>query len=595
MTRSNPPPLPQTSGPGLTGLGKLVSFILVAGLIGLGVWVMTRGRGEKRDDTTSQTGGAGTTAVRTESSARTAQPDNSPPPEQLAELMTEVPKLDPPGTYQPKGDVIEIELSEYAGYAGLIAANGGLEANENSVFYKDHGFKVKLTLSEEESWSALNAGKMAASATTTDVLAVYGKQFQVTVPAQIGFSRGADGVVVRSDIKRINGLKGQVLATSQFTEADFFIRYLAAEAGLGITMLETLNTVPDGNTLNLIYCDDAFAAGDLFLEEVKSGRNRLAGCVTWAPKTTDVVEASDGKAHILTTNKNLLIVADILIVNKGFAQAQPKTVAGLVDGLLKGNRMVRDNPDAHLDVLVKAFNTGKDPVKDKDDLWDRESTKEELAKVHLSNLPENLAFFSGAIDAAGSFAGIYNSAVYSYGKELIANPTPAERFRDLSHLEALQQSGAYKDQVVAIAPIRTEGRTQAIEDNPLLSKDIRFYFLPNSSELDMTNQQNLQNLDSIRELMRVSPGSTIVLRGHTDPGRIEEFRKSGEAVLRKMTLSALQLSKDRADEVMKRLIERNPQVEKKRLESVGAGWNEPVGPPNSEQNKRVEVQWFLVE
>ena len=75
---------------------------------------------------------------------------------------------------------------------------------------------------------------MAASATTVDVLAVYGRQFQVVVPVQIGFSRGADGIVVRKDIKRINDLKGKILAASQFTEADFFIRYLAQEAGLGV-------------------------------------------------------------------------------------------------------------------------------------------------------------------------------------------------------------------------------------------------------------------------------------------------------------------------------------------------------------------------
>src|SRR6185295_17516361 len=138
------------------------------------------------------------------------------------------PKLAPAGTYQPKDNIVEIELSEYAGYAGLIVANGGLAPNDNSIFAKKYGFKVKITLSEEESWSALNSGKMAASATTVDVLAIYGKQFQVVVPAQIGFSRGADGVVVRSEIKRINTLQGKTLATSQFTEAEFFIRYLAA-------------------------------------------------------------------------------------------------------------------------------------------------------------------------------------------------------------------------------------------------------------------------------------------------------------------------------------------------------------------------------
>ncbi len=73
---------------------------------------------------------------------------------------------------------------------------------------------------------------MAASVTTVDVLAAYGKQLHAVVPVQIGFSRGADGIVVRSDIKRINQLKGKTIATAQFTEVDFFIRYLAQEAGL---------------------------------------------------------------------------------------------------------------------------------------------------------------------------------------------------------------------------------------------------------------------------------------------------------------------------------------------------------------------------
>ena len=595
MPRTIPPTT--SAGPGLTPLGKLISFLLVAGLIGLGVFVLTR-RGASNNNNGGGAGGTGSVATTSDPASSGRATDEASvfamSAEDVVEPASEVPRLDPPAPYQPKGNTIEVELSEYAGYAGLIAANGGLEPTENSDFFKDHGFKLKITLSEESSWSALNSGKMAATATTVDVLAVYGKQLNAVVPAQIGFSRGADGVVVRSEVKRINSLRGAILSAEQFTETDFFIRYLAQEAGLAVNMLDVRRDKPDPAKVNLVYAKDAFAAGDLFLNDLKSGSTKLAGCVTWAPKTTDVVNESAGKAHLLTTNKNLLIVADILLVNKGFAQANPRMVAGLVDGLLKGNRLVRDKPDAYFDLLAKAFNSVKDPVKDKEDLWDRDSAKEELAKVHLSNLPENLAFFSGAIDAAGSYGGIYNSAVYAYGKDLVPNPTPAERFLDLSHLQALQKGGAYKDQVVAIAPIRTEGRSQAIEDNPLLSKDIRFYFMPNSSELDMNNEKNLSNLDSIRELLRVSPGSTVVLRGHVDNGRMEEFRRSGgESLVRTMALKAMQLSQERANEVLRRLAERNPQLQKTRLEAIGRGWDEPVG--EGEQNRRVEVQWFLVE
>ena len=168
---------------------------------------------------------------RRQAKARPRQSDDAAP--EVSEVQVEVPKLSPPAAVQITDNTIPVEISEYAGYAGLIAANGGLEPNENSIFFKQYGFKVKLTVSEGENWSALNEGKLAASVTTADVLAVYGPQFHVVVPAQIGFSRGADGLVVRSDIKRINALKGKVIATAQFTEVDFFIRYLAQEAGLG--------------------------------------------------------------------------------------------------------------------------------------------------------------------------------------------------------------------------------------------------------------------------------------------------------------------------------------------------------------------------
>ena len=559
----------------MTTKGKIVLTLLILGTLGFGVWkwlpqLTSQG---SNPTTASQTSAPGQT--RTESVTAIIQAV------ELAETQTEVPKLAAPGAYQPKDNTVEIELSEYAGYAGLIVANGGLAPNENSAFFKKHGFKLSIKLSEEESWSALNSGKMAASATTADVLAIYGRQFQVVVPAQIGFSRGADGVVVRSDIKRINQLKGKILATAQFTEAEFFIRYLAQEAGLAINMLPDLKTAPDADKLNLVFCKDAFAAGDLFLREVKAGRNLLAGCVTWAPKTTEVAEGSGGKAHVLTTSKNLLIVADLLIVNKGFAQQNPKMVAGLVEGLLEGNRQVRDNPTPWLDLIGKTFK------------WDRTQTQAELAKVHLSNLPENLAFFSGAIDAAGSFGGIYQSAVFAYGSAILKDPVDGDRFLDLAHLKAIEQAGTFKDQKVAIAPIRSTGGAP-VEGDPLLSKDIRFLFAPNSANLDITNQDNLKNLESIKRLLQVSPGSIVLLRGHVDNSMVEEFRKrGGEAFVRQMALKSIDFSKQRANEIKRLLIEKHG-IDTKRLDAVGRGWEEPLGTDN-DQNRRVEAQWFTLE
>lgn len=553
----------------MTNRGKVLFTLIFVALVAFGVkqwWPKLKP-------------GAATTHAAARAKEPTVPADG--PAITTAATQYEVPKLAPPGTYQPKDNIIDVELSEYAGYAGLIAANGGLEPNDGSVFAKKHGFKVRIKLSEEESWSALNGGRMAASATTVDVLAIYGKQFQVVVPAQIGFSRGADGVVVRKEIKRVNDLKGRTLAAAQFTESDFFIRYLAQEAGLPVQMLGDLKEKPDPEKVNLVYAEDAFVAADVFLADLKGDGQRLAGCVTWAPRTTESVEESKGEAHLLTTNKNLLIIADILIVNKGFAQAEPKVIAGLVDGLLEGNKSVRENPNAHLEVIGKAFK------------WEREKTKAELAKVHLSNGPENLAFFSGAIDAAGSFGSIYQSAVLAYGNELIKNPVDAERFVDLQHLRSLEAGGAFAGQQIAIQPIRSGG-AGPLETDPLLSKNIRFLFEPNSSRLDQNNPENLKNLTAIRQLLQVSPGSTILLRGHVDNSKVADFRKQGgEAFVRDMALKAMQLSKERANEIRRVLLERE-KVEAQRVDTVGRGWDEPLG-GEMEANRRVEAQWFTLE
>ncbi|HOW68311.1 MAG TPA: OmpA family protein, partial [Verrucomicrobiota bacterium] len=290
---------------------------------------------------------------------------------------------------------------------------------------------------------------------------------------------------------------------------------------------------------------------------------------------------SGGKARILATSANLLIVSDILIVNRNFSTQHPEKVAGLVEGLLEGNRLVRDNPPAHEELIGRVFK------------WDREKTKSELAKVHLSNLPENLAFFSGAIDAAGSYGGIFQSAVLAYGSDLIKDPADSDRFLDLKHLKGLEQGGAFKDQKVAIAPIRS-GSVATLENNPLLSKDIRFLFAPNSASLELNNKDNLKNLEAIKQLLQVSPGSTILLRGHVDNAMVDEFRrKGGEAFVRQMALKAMELSKNRAAEIKRLLVERH-QVDAARLETLGRGWEEPQGTDN-EQNRRVEAQWFTIE
>jgi len=186
--------------------------------------------------------------------------------------------------------------------------------------------------------------------------------------------------------------------------------------------------------------------------------------------------------------------------------------------------------------------------------------------VHLANLPENRAFFSGTIDSAGSFGGIFQSSVLAYGG-IIRNPADPARFVDTSFLDALAAKGLFADQKIAIAPIRTATQG-ALEGDPLLSKDIRFFFEPNSSKLDLTGsgkKDNEANLAAIKKLLQMSPGSTVLLRGHVDDSMVAEFRKmGGDSMVQKKALEAAQLSKDRAEEI-RRLLTEKQAVDVKRM------------------------------
>lgn len=314
--------------------GNIITVLLLLGVIGLGVYLWL---GKKNAEETT---GAPTQAA-------SAADGDAPAP---IEPVDGTPSLEAAATYTPKDGVLQIDISEYAGYGGLIVANGGLEPNPDSVFAKEYGFKVKISMSESETWSPLNNGRLAATATTTDALAVLGRQFDAVVPVQIGYSRGADMVVVDRGIASVNQLAGKVLAASQFNESEFFIRYLAQEAGVPVAILRDLDSRPAAGELGLVFYEDAFVACDAYAHELARSQSRLNGCVGWTPRTDEVVEKSNGAAKVLVSNRNLLVVADVLAVNRGFAKANPDMVRGLVHGILEGNRRLRDQQAAHIEI-----------------------------------------------------------------------------------------------------------------------------------------------------------------------------------------------------------------------------------------------------
>jgi NitT/TauT family transport system substrate-binding protein len=496
----------------------------------------------------------------------------------------EIPDLGPAGTYQLQGDTLDVEISDWPGYAPLIVANGGLEPNPDSYFFRKYGFKLKITVSEAEAeaWQAINSGKNAVSVTTVDVLALYADQLKVEVPIQLDFSRGGDGILTRKDITSINQLKGKILTVAQFTESDFFIRFLAQEAGLEVKPLQGMSDPPDPERINLLFTTTAFDAADVFVSSLKNGDNMISGAVTWAPKTTEVPQAYPNQVRLLTSNRNLLVVADIVIVNAGFAKQHPRIVKGLVEGILMGVEEMRTDPERTLRIVTKAFATTP------------EEMRALLQDVHLSNHAENLLFFSSEPGQIGSFRDLYYSAVYAYGKEVIKNVVPPEKLVNRAYLEELARDGLFQGQRVTLGPSKNAEKTEILERDPLLTKQIRFYFEPNSTELDVKDATNQQALKDLTTLLKLAPGSYLLLRGHLDNSKVAEFKQRGEAFFRRQAVRAVEESKKRAESVKTVLIKQY-NVDAVRLDTEGRGWDEPLPGAKSDENRRVEVLLFTLE
>lgn len=498
---------------------------------------------------------------------------------------SEVPNLGPAGTYKMNGDTVDVELSVWPGYAPLIVANGGLSPNPDSFFFKKYGFKLKIALSEmgAESWQTLNGGKTAVSATTVDVLSLYGNRLKVEVPIQIDFSRGGDGILVRKEITSINQLKGKIVAVAQFTESDFLIRFLAQEAGLEVKSLRGISDRPDPEMVNLLFRESALDAAVVFVESVTRGDKLISGAMTRSPKTVEIHADLPDKVRLLATNRNMLIVADILVVNAGFAKESPKVVRGLVEGILTGVDMINRDPQNTLPIAAKAFGMSV------------EELKKSIQEVHVSNHVENLQFFSTEAGQTGNFNELYYTAVYAYGKEIIANTIAPEKLVNRSYLDAIAQEGLFAGQAVSLGPIKTAGKTEVLERNPLLTKQIRFLFQPNSAELDLADRGNQQVLADLTSLLKIMPGSHLLLRGHLDNTKVAEFQAKGDVYFRKMTVRAAEQSKLRADSVRGALLKAAPGVDAKRLDTEGRGWDEPLPGAKPEDNRRVEIQLFTLE
>lgn len=579
----------EEGGSALTPFGKIISFILILGLIGAGVFVVMS---KSEPPKPAQGGGSAPTGGGSGPVPGPAPGSGAEAPDTSGVLTVKEYKFVPqerlPAVkgvsaykWDEKEKVFIFSYNVWAGWLPVIAANRGQKANPESVFAKKYGFKVEMKLMDDpvQARDAFAAGEAHALWGTVDMMTLFAPELvkdSRTAPRiiqQIDWSNGGDGIVVRTNIANVGQLRGKTIALAQNSPSQYYLTSLLLSAGL-----KPADVVPK-------YTDTAFSAAAAFVAD-----KSIHGCVSWAPDIYKIPERISGTKILSSTAEANKLIADVYAVRADFVRDHPEIVEGLVAGIFEGMDFVKEHPEQACQWLADAFGMKTEEV-----LGMRND-------AHLTNFAENVQFFMNSSNPT-NFERTWKNAAYVY-KTLgsINVPTPFDQVMDFTFIQKLQQKGTFahhKDENVATftpAAVRT---IQA--EKPILTQTIRINFYPNSAnpyepardESNIVVQGKLYDpsvdatLERVARLVGQFDRAVILVQGHTD-----------SSMKGKVPVQAVQdLSRARA-EAIKRALSDKFKFDPNKFVVEGKGWEVPADendPLNQALNRRVEISVYPPE
>src|SRR5215813_13539965 len=190
----------------LTAAGKLLSILLILGLIGTGIYVVSkRGIGGGGSSTSTeapqkQTEAPDSKGVTTVSEYKYVPGDRLPAVKGVSQYK-----------WDTNQKVLRFSYNVWSGWLPVIAANRGTKPNAESVFAKKYGFRVEMVLMDDPvvARDAFASGEVHTLWGTVDMMTLFSPELSrdsrtsPRVMQQIDFSSGGDGIVVRSNIKSV--------------------------------------------------------------------------------------------------------------------------------------------------------------------------------------------------------------------------------------------------------------------------------------------------------------------------------------------------------------------------------------------------------
>ncbi|MEO8028715.1 MAG: phosphate ABC transporter substrate-binding/OmpA family protein [Bryobacteraceae bacterium] len=555
----------------------LAVFLVVAGLVGLGLWRF----GALPGVNSGKSGSSGTAAPieAPDSSGITTAKDYTYVP------AAKLPPVQGISSYKPLSDrTVHFAINVWAGWAPIIFANNGFKPGKLWKTPGGKDFKVELTLIDDPiaMRAAYAAGNVHIGWGTLDMVPLFmealhkDSRVMPRIYQQVDWSNGGDGIVVRDNIKSVTDLRGKTIVLAQNSPSHFF----------------ALNALINGGVqpgeVQYKFTQDAFQAAAAF-----NADKNLAGVVSWAPDIYNLAKVKGNRMLVSTATANKLI-ADVWFARADFAKDNPDIIEGLVRGIFDGMEALKDQSNKTAAAKLMA---GGYSIPESDALGMQ-------GDAHSTNWAENQAFFLNRNNPT-NFERTWNTAYYLYKRiGAVSDKTEFDQVMDFSVIQKLGKEPKYSEQKneydVQFAP--TTASSIQGESTEILTKTVVVHFFPNSWDLSKKVTENVNGKDvdklydpnaqfvveEIGKLAGQFGAARIVIEGHTDSSMKGQVPED----------SVRELAANRANSVKEAIVKKFPSLQPNQFAVSGLGWQRPADPAdplNNAKNRRVEVKVYPLE
>ena len=244
------------------------------------------------------------------------------------------------------GDSINVGINTWSGFAGLIAANGGLEPNTDSKFFKEHKLLVKISIFDNpnDGKQAFQSGAIDTWQGTVDSIPVDASTMLPTgfkYFVQTDWSNGGDVIVATDGIHNVAQLKGKTIAVAEGSPSHSLLLSVVKSGSIALSDL-SIKKVSDGTE-----------AAKLF----KAGT--VDAAVVWSPDDQDCLQAIKGSTILVSTKKASRIIADALYAKSSYISANREKIKSLTEGILNENALINSSESERAEavkILARSFN-----------------------------------------------------------------------------------------------------------------------------------------------------------------------------------------------------------------------------------------------